>query len=169
MHDEFRATLARQGIAEEAYLKAVDKTEADLHAEFRPGAEKRVKTLLVLSKVADAEGVTVPDAEVEAEVARGRERYPDDAKLQALLRLASVAAPTSGARSGAAGSSKASSTTGWPTTPTIAPLPHLEDGPASADRRRTGRRQRGHRCDDPGSILDDVPTRGRLTRPTRAH
>ena len=29
MHDEIRATLARQGIAEEAYLKAVGKTEAD--------------------------------------------------------------------------------------------------------------------------------------------
>ncbi len=83
MHDEFRATLARQGITEEAYLKAVEKTDADLHAEFRPGAEKRVRTLLVLSKVADAEGVTVPDAEVDAEVARGRERYPDDARLQA--------------------------------------------------------------------------------------
>jgi trigger factor len=82
MHDEFRATLARQGITEEAYLKALDKTDADMHAEFRPGAEKRVRTLLVLSKVAETEGVTIPDAEVDAEVARGRERYPDDAKLQ---------------------------------------------------------------------------------------
>ena len=82
MHDEFRGTLARQGITEEAYLKAIDKTDADMHAEFRPGAEKRVRTLLVLSKVAEAEGVTVPDAEVEAEVARGHERYPDDARLQ---------------------------------------------------------------------------------------
>ena len=75
-------TLARQGITEEAYLKALDKTDADMHAEFRPGAEKRVRTLLVLSKIADTEGVTVPDAEVDAEVARGRERYPDDARLQ---------------------------------------------------------------------------------------
>src|SRR5689334_25407410 len=33
MHDEFRGSLARQGITEEAYLKVVDKTEADLHAE----------------------------------------------------------------------------------------------------------------------------------------
>ena len=82
MHDEFRATLARQGITEEAYLKTLDKTDADMHAEFRPGAEKRVRTLLVLSKIADTEGVTVPDAEVDAEVARGRERYPDDARLQ---------------------------------------------------------------------------------------
>jgi trigger factor len=83
MHDEFRATLARQGIGEEAYLKAIDKAEADLHAEFRPGAEKRVRTLLVLSRVAETEGVNVPDAEVEAEIARGRERYADNPRLLA--------------------------------------------------------------------------------------
>jgi trigger factor len=83
MHDEFKGSLARQGISEEAYLKAVDKSSADLHAEFRPNAEKRVKTLLVLSKVADVEGVEVPDEAVEAEVARGRERYAGDARLMA--------------------------------------------------------------------------------------
>ena len=89
MHDEFRASIARQGITEEAYLKAVDKSDADLHAEFRPGAEKRVRTLLVLSKVADVEGASVPDAEVEAEVQRGRERYPDDRAAARVLRLGS--------------------------------------------------------------------------------
>ena len=83
MHDEFRGTLARQGIGEEAYLKAVEKAESDLHAEFRPGAEKRVRTLLVLSTVADAEGVQAPETEVEAEIAQGRERYAGDARLLA--------------------------------------------------------------------------------------
>jgi trigger factor len=83
MHDEFRSALARQGITEPAYLKVVDKTEADLHAEFRPQAEKRVKVLLVLSKVADAEGVSVGDADVEAEVAKARERYASDKKTVA--------------------------------------------------------------------------------------
>ena len=81
MHDEFRGTLARQGIEEPAYLTAVEKTEADLHSEFRPGAEKRVKTLLVLSKVADEEGVEVPEADIQAEIDRGRERYAADPKL----------------------------------------------------------------------------------------
>jgi trigger factor len=80
MHDEFRSSLARQGIAEDAYLKVVEKTEADLHAEFRPQAEKRVRVLLVLSKVADSEGVTVPDSDVETEVAKARERYAKDRK-----------------------------------------------------------------------------------------
>jgi len=81
MHDEFRTSLARQGITEEAYLKVVEKTDADLHADFRPNAEKRVKTLLVLSKIADEEGVEVPNEAIEAEVAQGRERYADDRRL----------------------------------------------------------------------------------------
>ncbi len=70
MHDEFRSQLARQGIGEEAYLKATGQSEADLHAEFRPRAEQRTKVLLVLSKIADAEGIEIPDAEVEAQVER---------------------------------------------------------------------------------------------------
>ena len=80
MHDEFRSSLARQGITEEAYRKVVEKTEADIHADFRPGAEKRVRVLLVLSKVAEAEGVVIADADVDAEVARARERYAQDRK-----------------------------------------------------------------------------------------
>jgi len=81
MHDEFKGSLARQGITEEAYLKAIEKTADDLHAAFRPNAERRAKTLLVLSKIADAEGLEVSDADVDAEVARGRERYAGDARL----------------------------------------------------------------------------------------
>jgi trigger factor len=81
MHDEFRTGLARQGITEEAYLKVVEKTEADLHADFRPNAEKRVKTLLVLSKIADEEGIEVPEEAIEAEIEQGRERYAEDRRL----------------------------------------------------------------------------------------
>ena len=87
MHDEFRGSLARQGITEEAYLKVVEKTDADLHTEFRPNAEKRVRVLLVLSKIAESEGVVISDADVEAEVARARERYARDKKTDRLLRI----------------------------------------------------------------------------------
>ncbi|MEK6719517.1 MAG: trigger factor [Chloroflexota bacterium] len=83
MHDEFRATIARQGIAEEAYLKVVGKTEDDLHSEFRPGAEHRVKVLLVLGKIAELEAVVVADDHIEAEVARARQRYAGEKKLLA--------------------------------------------------------------------------------------
>ncbi len=81
MHDEFRSALARQGISEEAYTKVSGKSHEELHADFRPDAEKRVKVLLVLSKIAEAESLTIDDADVDVEIARGRERYAGDPKL----------------------------------------------------------------------------------------
>ena len=83
MHDELRGSLARQGIEEAAYLKAVDKTEADLHSEFRPRAEKRVKVLLVLTRVAEQEGIEISDRDVRAEVQLARKRYGDDRRTMA--------------------------------------------------------------------------------------
>jgi len=83
MHDELRGALVRQGITEEAYLKATDKTPEQLHADFRPGAEERAKTLLVLGKIAEAEGMEVTDADVAAEASRARQRYANDPKLSA--------------------------------------------------------------------------------------
>lgn len=80
MHDELRGSLARQGIEEEAYLKVAGKTEADLHADFRPRAEKRVKVLLVLTRVAEEEGIDISDRDVEEEIVRARERYGNDRK-----------------------------------------------------------------------------------------
>jgi trigger factor len=77
MHDEFRSTLARQGIAEPAYLKATNQSEQDLHAEFRPRAEHRTKVLLVLSRIAEAEGLEVTEADVEEQVEIARARYED--------------------------------------------------------------------------------------------
>jgi trigger factor len=83
MHDELRGALARQGITEEAYLKATDKTPEQLHADFRPGAEERAKTLLVLGEIAEKEGMEVTDADVDAEAAGARQRYASDPKLAA--------------------------------------------------------------------------------------
>ena len=81
MHDELRVRLSEQGIDEPTYLKVVEKTDAQLHAEWREPAEHRVKVMLVLSAVAEAEGVVVPDGEVQAEIDRARERNPENPKL----------------------------------------------------------------------------------------
>jgi trigger factor len=83
MHDELRGSLARQGIDEAAYLKATEKTEADLHTDFHPRAEKRVKVLLVLTKIAEQEGLEIADRDVEAEVRRARQRYGNDRRTLA--------------------------------------------------------------------------------------
>ncbi len=156
MHDEFRGTLARQGVTEDAYLKAVDKTDADLHAEFRPGAEKRVRTLLVLSKVAEVEGVNVPDLEVEAEVARGRERYPDDARLQAYFdseRGRAYIRSTLRRTRVVEGLIDE-----WLAAhPDHVRLPHMEDGPESALENEQAAANAAIDATDPGSMLEDVP------------
>jgi trigger factor len=156
MHDEFRGTLSRQGITEDAYLKALEKTDADMHAEFRPGAEKRVRTLLVLSKVADAEGVTIPDEEVEAEIARGRLRYPDDTRLQAYF-------DSERGRSYIRSTLRRSRVVEglideWLAAhPDHQPLPHLEDAPSSAIEGGAAAANASVDATDPGTILEDVP------------
>ena len=152
MHDEFRASLARQGITEEAYLKAVEKTGDDLHGDFRPNAERRVKTLLVLSKVAEVEGTEISDADVEAEVARGRERYADDSRttayfdsergrsfIRSTLRRSRVVEAIIDA---------------WLAEhPEHPPLPHLEDGPASALEGGQAEANASIGATDPGSVM----------------
>ncbi len=83
MHDELKSALARQRITEEAYLSATGKTSEELHAEFRPGAEERAKTLLVLGEIAVKEGIDVPDRDIIDEILRARARYADQPKLAA--------------------------------------------------------------------------------------
>ncbi len=81
MHDEFRSTLVRQGISEEAYAKVTGQSHEELHKEFRPQAEQRVKVLLVLSRVAESEGIEIADADVEGEVEQARRRYAENPRL----------------------------------------------------------------------------------------
>ena len=156
MHDEFRGSLARQGIGEEAYLKAIEKTEADMHAEFQPGAEKRVRTLLVLSRVAETEGVDVPDREVEEEIARGRERYAGDPKLTAYFdsdRGRSYIRSTL-RRSRVVEGLVDEWLAAHPEHPA---LPHLEDMPGSATSGDLAAANAAMGATNPGAILEDAP------------
>ena len=154
MHDEFRGSLARQGISEEAYLKAVEKTSEDLHADFRPNAEKRAKTLLVLSKVADAEGVEVADADVDAEVEQGRERYAGDARLVSYFE-------SDRGRSFIRSTIRRTRVVehlidGWLAEhPEHPSLPHLEDMEASAVSDESAHANAAIGATDPGTVIDD--------------
>lgn len=167
MHDEFKGSLARQGITEEAYLKAVEKSTDDMHGEFRPNAERRVKTLLVLSKVAEMEGVEVPDAAVDAEVAQGRERYAGDARLvtyfesergrafiRSTLRRSRVVETI---------------IDGWLSDhPEHPPLLHLEDQPASAVSNEQAQANASIGATDPGAIVADEPINEPIDEPAPA-
>lgn len=66
--NEFGRDLARMGIDPEAYLKRSGKSVDDLKREFRPEAEARVKTELVLKAIAKREGITVSREEVQAKI-----------------------------------------------------------------------------------------------------
>ena len=153
MHDEFRGALARQGISDEAYEKVTGKSHVDLHADFRPDAEKRVKVLLVLSKIAETEGLVVDDAAVDAEIARGKERYARDQKLvkyldsergrnyiRSTLRRSKVVEKL---------------VDDWLAAhPEHPPIPHIEDGPADTVDEDQARSVASVGATDPGSILD---------------
>jgi trigger factor len=155
MHDEFRGSLARQGITEEAYLKATEKTGDDLHADFRPNAERRVKTLLVLSKVADVEGIEIPEADIEAEVAQGRARYAGDQRLTEYFdseRGRSFIRSTL-RRSRVVESIIDEWLAAHPEHPA---LPHLEDQPSSVDNEQAAANA-AIGATDPGTVLAEGP------------
>ncbi len=155
MHDEFRTSILRQGIDEAAYLKVTGKSEADLHADFRPDAEKRVKVLLILSKVAEAEGVTISDADVDTEVERGRQRYAGDAKLAKYFE-------SDRGRSFIRSTLRRSRTVEhlvdqWLAAhPEHPALPHVEDGPSGAIDSPSAEASAEIDATDPGSLGDDA-------------
>ncbi|WP_374713433.1 trigger factor [Symbiobacterium terraclitae] len=75
IHD-FEHQLAQQGFTLEMWHRVTGKTHEDLHKEFGPRAEQAVKTDLVLAAVAKREGLTVSEAEIEAEFDRLLAMYP---------------------------------------------------------------------------------------------
>lgn len=72
------ASLDRQGLTIEQYLRFSGKSEEQYAAELRERAERQVKLGYVLDAIAEAEGIVVSDADVEAEVRRSAEGEPDN-------------------------------------------------------------------------------------------
>jgi trigger factor len=167
MHDEFRASLGRQGITEEAYLKVTEKTDKDLHDDFRPRAEQRVKVLLVLTKIAEAEGITVPEGDIEAEIERGRERYKGDQKL---LRYFDSERGRNFIRSTLRRSRLVEKLVDdWLTAhPDHPALPHVEDGPVSALEDGSAASSAAIEATDPGSLTGDAAAPAAETDPSPA-
>ena len=85
MRDELTNRLAQQRIGLEQYLAISKQTPDELMAELREPATRRVKTLLVLSAIAEKEGIDASDAEIDAEIGAQLERYGDDARLRESL------------------------------------------------------------------------------------
>jgi len=85
MRDELRTRLAQQRIGMDQYLALAKQSPEELTNELREPATRRVKTLLVLSAIAEKEGIDATDEQIEAEIAQQLARYDDDAKLREYL------------------------------------------------------------------------------------
>ncbi|MDF2627269.1 MAG: trigger factor [Symbiobacteriaceae bacterium] len=85
IHD-FERTLTSQGLSMEFWQQATGKTSHDLHEQYEVQAKESVKQELVLGAVGRQEGLTVSDAELEAEFDQMLARYKGQEKEVKQLR-----------------------------------------------------------------------------------
>ncbi|PZR64470.1 MAG: trigger factor [Chloroflexi bacterium] len=85
MRDELANRLAQQQIGMPQYLELMKQTPEELATELREPASRRVKTLLVLSAIAEREGIDATEAQIADETERQLARYGDQARLREYL------------------------------------------------------------------------------------
>lgn len=79
MRGELAQNLAYSGLDLPKYMNLSGKNQEQLDAEMRPEAERRVGLAMILTEVAAAENVSVTPADLDAEIERLRQDYPDPA------------------------------------------------------------------------------------------
>jgi trigger factor len=83
---ESRQYVGRAGLTWDQYLESSGKTEAELREGFRPEAERRVKTTLLVEAIAKKEGVQATQEDVETELSALAAQYgqPRERIIEAL-------------------------------------------------------------------------------------
>ena len=77
MLQEFEQQIMMTGISFDDYLKNINKKREDYLTEWRPQAEKRVKTQLLLHEIAKKENLLAKDEEIEPELKKIMDQYKD--------------------------------------------------------------------------------------------
>ena len=75
MLSDLRSRASRAAVPFEEYLAGIGKSEDDLRAEYRPDAERNVKSMLLLEKIAKTERIEATPAEIAAELQALAEQY----------------------------------------------------------------------------------------------
>jgi trigger factor len=84
--NQFFASMQQQGVSPELFFQITGQTEADLHKQYEDGAEKRVKTNLVLEAIVKAENIKPSEDEINAEVQSLAAEYGmDEAAIRSAL------------------------------------------------------------------------------------
>ncbi len=77
---QMERNLATSGMQLDTYLGMVGKTRESYRQDLRPSAEERLQKRLVLTEIAQLEGIEADPDEVDAEIDRLREAMGDDAE-----------------------------------------------------------------------------------------
>lgn len=86
MVEDYARRLQSQGLNINDYMKYTGMTPEKMMEQMRPEAEKRIKTRLVLEKIAETENVTVSEELLNENIAKMAEAYQMEAdKLKELL------------------------------------------------------------------------------------
>mgnify|MGYP001615294007 FL=1 len=87
---EMKHEVGRMGLPFDKYLAHLKKTEAELKREWRPQAEHRVKTGLILATIAKVEKIEAPIEELEMETKQLLANHPKTDPARAGAYLASL-------------------------------------------------------------------------------
>ena len=75
MTDDFARRIMQQGMSLEQYFQFTGLTEEKMMEEFKPQAEKRIRTRLVLEAVVAAENIEVSDERLDEELQKMADSY----------------------------------------------------------------------------------------------
>jgi trigger factor len=89
--NDLKARVKQEGLTWEKFLLQARKTEDEIRREWRPVAERRAKSLLVLDAIARKEGITVSGDELAAQAAMSPLADVDPQALRSPAVLASLA------------------------------------------------------------------------------
>ncbi len=90
MFAQMEEELKRANLTMEQYLEYMKKTKEDLKNEWKPAAEKRAKLQLVLNEIAKKEGIEAEKGEVDGEVDKLMEQYPDADRTRVEIYVATT-------------------------------------------------------------------------------
>ncbi len=79
---ELKVQVENMQLPFDKYLEQIKKTEKDLEKELYPLAEKKVKTSLVIKKIAEQEDITVSPGEIKERNAEIMRQIPDSPEKQ---------------------------------------------------------------------------------------
>ncbi|MFW0862677.1 MAG: trigger factor [Candidatus Komeilibacteria bacterium] len=86
MVHELQSSIESQGMSWEQYLQSINKDHDSLQKEMEVGAEKRVKTSLIMREITIKENLKVEPKEIEEELKKLAEQYKDNPQAQENLQ-----------------------------------------------------------------------------------